>query len=219
MGETIPFSAALRHRTMSGHSSSEAAAFMDELMQGRLGKEDYIALLGQHYFIYQALEAEAERLRDDPVAGPFIHDALTRLPALEADLEFLVGTDWRERISPLPATWRYVARIHEVGAGWPAGFVAHHYTRYLGDLSGGQFIGKLMAKQFGFDTNGVLFYIFDQIADPGAFKERYREQLDALGWSEQEQERVIDEVLAAYEFNTRVFEELHEEHRARAASA
>ncbi len=208
MAELIPFSTALRERSSSAHSGSEHAGFMADLMRGRGTRDDYIALVAQHWFIYAALESAAERMKADPVASPFISERLTRLPALESDLEFLLGEDWRERIEPLPTTRRYVERIQQVAATWSGGFVAHHYTRYLGDLSGGQFIGKLMARQFGFETNGIGFYLFDDIADPAAFKEVYREQLDAAPWDAAEQERVIEEVLVAYRFNTELFDDL-----------
>lgn len=208
MDDPIPFSAALRERSSSAHSGSESAGFMADLIKGEGTRDDYIALVAQHFFIYEALESATARMRRDPVASVFISDKLTRLPALEADLEFLVGPDWRERIAPLPTTERYVERINRVGATWPGGFVAHHYTRYLGDLSGGLFIGKLMARRFGFETNGIGFYIFGDIADPNAFKDVYREQLDAAPWDEAEKERVIDEVLLAYRFNTELFEDL-----------
>lgn len=208
MADLIPFSAALRERSSSAHSSSERSGFMADLLEGAGTREDYIALVAQHWFIYDALESAAERMRRDPVASVFISDKLTRLPALEADLAFLLGDDWRERISPLPTTRAYVERIRQVGATWPGGFVAHHYTRYLGDLSGGLFIGRLMARRFGFETNGIGFYLFDEIADPRAFKEVYREQLDAAPWDADEQERVIGEVLRAYRYNTELFEDL-----------
>lgn len=208
MPELVPFSAALRERSSSAHSGSEHAGFMADLMQGKGTREDYVALVVQHWFIYDALEAAAERMSSDPVAASFISDKLTRLPALEADLAFLIGDDWREHVAPLPTTQRYVARIREVGAVWPGGFVAHHYTRYLGDLSGGLFIGRLMARQFGFETNGIGFYLFGDIADPRAFKDVYREQLDAAPWDAAEQERIIDEVLVAYQFNTDLFADL-----------
>ena len=208
MSELIPFSAALRERSSSAHSGSEHAGFMSDLMRGQGTREDYVALVAQHWFIYEALEAAAERMKNDPIAAPFISDKLTRLPALEADLDYLIGPDWRSRIEPLPTTGRYVERIRQVGATWAGGFVAHHYTRYLGDLSGGQFIGKIMARQFGFDTNGIGFSLFADIADPKAFKEVYREQLDAVPWDERERERVIDEVLVAYQFNTDLFTDL-----------
>ena len=208
MSDPIPFSAALRERSSRAHSSSEHAGFMADLMKGEGTREDYVNLVVQHWFIYEALERTAGQMRNDPVARVFISDKLTRLPALEADLEFLIGPDWRDRIEPLPTTRRYVERIDQVGATWPGGFVAHHYTRYLGDLSGGQFIGRLMSRRFGFETNGIGFYLFQDIADPKAFKDVYREQLDAAPWDAEEQERVIDEVLVAYRLNTELFEDL-----------
>lgn len=205
----LSFSQALRERSWSSHGQSEGAGFMTDLMSGRGTRDDYIALVAQHYFVYEALEAAAESFEGDPVATPFISPQLTRLPALESDLAFLLGDDWRDQIAPLPTTERYVARIREIATtGWAGGFVAQHYTRYLGDLSGGQVIRSLMQKQFGFDTNGVGFYLFEQIASPKRFKDTYREQLDAVPWDDVERERVIDEVLLAYRFNTELFEDL-----------
>lgn len=207
MADTTTFSTLLRERSSGAHSSSEGQGFMNELLKGEGTRDDYAALVAQHYFIYEALEAATERMRTDPVASEFISDKLTRLPALEADLEFLIGPDWRERIEPLPITAEYVQRINEIGPLWPGGFVAHHYTRYLGDLSGGIFIGRVMQRKFGFETDGVNFYRFDGI-DPSAFKDAYRALLDAAPWDDAEQERVIDEVLRAYAFNTALFEDL-----------
>jgi len=204
----LPFSQALRERTRGGHSASEGANFMDDLMTGKGSRDDYISLVAQHYFIYAALEAAAEKMKDDADAAAFITPQLTRLPALEADLLFLLGDDWRSTIAPLPTTSRYVDRIETVAATWSGGFIAHHYTRYLGDLSGGQIIRTLMQRQFGFETNGVGFYLFDQIAKPKEFKDVYRAQLDAVTWSEEERERVIDEVMVAYRFNTELFVDL-----------
>ncbi|WP_426187119.1 heme oxygenase (biliverdin-producing) [Microbacterium sp. TWP3-1-2b2] len=215
MAEILSFSTALRERSAGSHSRSEHAGFMSDLLKGDGSREDYISLVAQHYFIYAALESVGERMRKDPVAAVFISDKLTRLPALEADLEFLLGPQWQGSITPLPTTQRYVDRINEVGATWVGGFVAHHYTRYLGDLSGGIFIGRVMQRRFGFETNGVGFYLFDDIADPNAFKDVYREQLDAAPWDDAERERVIDEVLLAYRFNTELFLDLD---RARTAA-
>jgi len=208
MAVVIPFSQALRERTWSSHGDSEGADFMTDLMSGRGTREDYIALVAQHFFIYAALEAAADVMAGNAVAAPFISPHLTRLPAIEADLEFLLGADWREAITPLPTTQRYVERIDRVAAVWPGGFIAHHYTRYLGDLSGGQVIRTLMQRQFGFETNGVGFYLFDEIASPKRFKETYRDQLDAVDWDAEERDRVIDEVLIACRFNTDLFVDL-----------
>ena len=205
----IPFSQALRERTWTNHGESESADFMNDLMTGKGTREDYVAPVVQHYVIYEAIESAAAQFADDPIAAPFITAQLTRLPAIANDLEFLLGADWRAQIVPLPTTARYAARVREIAAeGWAGGFIAHHYTRYLGDLSGGQVIRTLMQRQFGFETNGVGFYLFDQIAKPKEFKETYRDQLDAVSWDDAERERVIDEVVAAYRFNTDLFVDL-----------
>lgn len=203
----VPFSVALRERTWATHDTTEGATFMSDLMSGRGSRDDYIALVVQHFYMYEALEAVADAMARDTIAARFITPELTRLPALTTDLEFLLGRDWRTESSPLPSTARYVDRIKEV-SGWAGGFIAHHYTRYLGDLSGGQHIYRVMQKRFGFGTDGVGFYLFDQIADSTAFKNAYREQLDALDWDDAERERVIDEVVTAYRLNTEVFHDL-----------
>lgn len=206
--EVIPFSRLVRERSSGSHRESEGAGFMHGLLKGEATRDDYVALVSQHWAIYEALEGAEPAMREVPLVAPFLSPALTRLPALETDLAFLIGDDWRERLVLMPATIEYAARIREVAATWPAGYIAHHYTRYLGDLSGGLHIGRVIGRQFGFETNGIGFYLFDQIADPAAFKDAYRAQLDAALWSADEQQRVVDEVLRAYGFNTRVFEQL-----------
>lgn len=208
MSNVLPFSQALRERTSSGHGNAENSGFMHDLLSGKGSRQDYIALVGQQYFIYQALESVAKVMESDELARLFITPKLTRLPAIEADLRFLIGDDWAERIHPLPATMRYVDRLNTVAHSWNGGFIAHHYTRYMGDLSGGQIIRTLIQRQFGFETNGVGFYVFDEIAKPKVFKDTYREQLDATGWTEEEQNRVIEEVMIAYRLNAEVFDDL-----------
>lgn len=207
MSEAELFSTELRERTSAAHSSSEHANFMGDLMKEGGTREEYIALVAQHWFMYEALEQVADQLADDPDAGPFIDEALRRLPAIEADLLALLGESWREQISILPATERYAARIRET-ASWPVGFVAHHYTRYLGDLSGGQFIGKVMSRRFDLADGGVSFYVFDDIENVHEYKDAYRAALDNAAWDAAERERFIQEALVAYQFNTEVFDDL-----------
>ncbi|MHC2185731.1 biliverdin-producing heme oxygenase [Rathayibacter agropyri] len=208
MSNVIPFSEALRQRIGQSGADDEGAAFMTSLMTGSGSRNDYIALISQHYFIYEALEAVAEEMAGDPVAAPFLSTKLTRLPAIAEDLRFLVGEDWRSRISPLPSTRAYVERIRTVAAGWSGGFVAHHYTRYLGDLSGCAIVRTLLQRRFGFETNGVGFFLYGEIAAPSAFRATYREQLDCAGWDEAERERVIAEVAEAYRLTTELFRDL-----------
>lgn len=211
---TIPFSQALRDRgtlPVSGVGASGPGAserFMSDLLTGRRTRDDYIAMVAQNFFVYGALERAAEARRSDPVAAMFMSPALTRLPAIREDLRFLLGEGWQSEIAPMPTTLRYVDRIERVAAVSTGGFVAHHYTRYLGDLSGCAIIRSIMQRQFGFDTNGIGFYVFADIAKPKEFKSTYRRQLDNVGWSANEQQLVIDEAQTAHDLTESLFAEL-----------
>lgn len=206
-----PFSVVIRESSWSDHSDSEGATFMEDIMRGKGSLQDYVDLVAQHYFMYEALEAAADQVAGDPRFAGFHTPSLVRLPALEADLAHLIGADWRDRIVAVPATLEYAARMREVAAeGWVAGVVAHHYTRYLGDLSGGQYIAKRVAKQHDLPSAGIAFYDFSELGDLTEFKNEYRAALDVLGaqLDEGERARMLDEVRTAYAFNTAVFRDL-----------
>lgn len=205
-----PFSTAIRVASHAQHTEAETSTFMSDLLGGRLGVDAYARYTEQLWFVYRALEVGAESLRDDPVAGPFIQPALMRTAELERDLGHLRGADWQSGLAPLPATAAYAARVMECARGWPAGYVAHHYTRYLGDLSGGQIIRDKAERAWGFARkgDGVRFYVFEQIPNPAAFKRRYRELLDAVNADDLEKQRIVDECRRAFEHNGAVFREL-----------
>ena len=210
-GSAEGFAARLRSATWSDHGDSEGASFMADILRGRGTLDDYAELVAQHWFLYDALEEAAGALSSDPRLATLHPEGLTRRAALDRDLVRLRGQDWRRRIAAVPATTAYVARIRAIAAeGWTAGLVAHHYTRYLGDLSGGQHIARRVSAQFGFDDAGAAFYDFGAIGDPAAFKAAYRSALDACGaeLSPAEQQRMLNEVRRAYRFNTAVFEDL-----------
>jgi heme oxygenase len=211
------FSARIREASWSRHQgldpSAEAAAdekpgVFDRLFDGSLHVDDYTRWHGQQYFVYEAIETAAERFAGDPVAGPFVFAELSRLPAIEADLRFLMGPKWRSGLEPLPATRAYVDRINEAAADRPGGYIAHAYTRYLGDLSGGQAFGKAARRNYGFDGEGASFYEFQDIKSPKAFKEEYRARLDAVDLSEDDKDRVVAEILLAYDHNGALLGEL-----------
>jgi heme oxygenase (biliverdin-producing, ferredoxin) len=205
------FSRALKSRTWGDHQSAERTDYMQAILAGKLTLEGYAAMVAQLYFAYAVLEEAAEAMRADEVGGRFVFDCLLRTRALREDLEHLVGAGWNDKIQPNEATAKYCARMREVCFDWPGGFIAHSYTRYLGDLSGGQFIRTALERAFPAelaDGRGVAFYQFPGIADLGAFKGEYRRLLDTVAWSPQEQAKVIDEAVAAYRLNTGVLAEL-----------
>ncbi|WP_327246708.1 biliverdin-producing heme oxygenase [Streptomyces sp. NBC_01320] len=207
-----PFSTLIRTTSHEQHTEAETSTFMSDLLGARLGVDAYARYTEQLWFVYRALEDDAEALRSDPVAGPFIQSELMRTAALERDLTHLRGADWREGLEPLPATALYADRVAECARTWPAGYIAHHYTRYLGDLSGGQIIRDRAEKTWGFTRkgDGVRFYVFEGIANPASFKRGYRELLDAVNADDREKQRIVDECKRAFSLNTAVLQELGE---------
>ncbi|MFF8648035.1 heme oxygenase (biliverdin-producing) [Streptomyces griseoluteus] len=207
---TPPFSSVIRTASQDRHTEAEQAPFMNDLLGGRFGMDAFARYTEQLLFVYRALEDSAALLEADPVAGPFLRPELRRVAELERDLRHLLGEEWRDRVAPLPATERYAARVREVAASWPAGYVAHHYTRYLGDLSGGQVIRRVAERTWGLESkgDGVRFYVFEGIDNPAAFKREYRARLDALPVDELEKRRVVEECRLAFTLNNAVFTDL-----------
>jgi heme oxygenase len=164
-------------------------------------------LLVQYEALYQALE-EAVAANTDATIEPFLAAELVRLPPLRADLDFLVGPDWA-RLPVLSATAAYCEHLRELPRSWPGGLLAHHYVRYLGDLSGGQIVGRILRRVLNLDDErGTAFYRFDAIASAKAFKTRYRAMLDELPWGDVARQRLIDETIAAFHANTAILLEL-----------
>ncbi|MBT2540406.1 biliverdin-producing heme oxygenase [Streptomyces sp. ISL-44] len=207
------FSTVIRVASHEQHTEAETSTFMSDLLGGRLGVDAYTRYTEQLWFVYRALEDAAGSLREDPVAGPFIQPELMRVAEIERDLAHLLGPDWREGVAALPATEAYAARVAQCAAEWPGGYVAHHYTRYLGDLSGGQIIRDKAERTWGFARkgDGVRFYVFADISNPAAFKRTYRELLDAIAADDLEKQRIVDECKRAFDFNGAVFRELGEQ--------
>ncbi|GII93724.1 biliverdin-producing heme oxygenase [Sinosporangium siamense] len=202
-----PFSETLRNATWGDHSEAEAGIYLKELMAGRLSPEVYGEMIAQHYFAYVALDGAGRALADDPVAAPFVLPEIFREEALVRDLTTVYGPSWRDRITPSKSTLTLVARLNQM-ADWPGGYVAHHYTRYLGDMSGGQFIRMELQKIYGYQRGGgVDFYYFD-IGSLPRFKQEYRGKLDAMPIGDDEKQRIIRETRLAYQLNTEVLTDL-----------
>ncbi|MEU4419049.1 biliverdin-producing heme oxygenase [Actinoplanes sp. NPDC024001] len=202
------FAARIRRATMVEHREAENRTFISRLLAGTVPLEGFAQLTAQYLAVYRELEAAAAEMRTNPVAGGFADPALFRVPALEADLAHLYGPGWESTITTLASTERYIERLREYCRTSPGHFVAHHYVRYLGDLSGGQLIGRSLAGTYGLDRAGTAFYRFEKIPDTRAYKTAYRERLDALDLPEEELVEVVAEAQLAFTFNGAIFQEL-----------
>lgn len=188
----------VREASKDAHVAAERSPFMVALMKGDLPSEAYFDYIAQLAPIYEAIEKWEGKL-------PFFDRRLDRFEKIIADLEY-IGT----RIVS-NETIAYVKHINKlVKAKDEVRLVAHHYTRYLGDLSGGQAIGALVARNLSIPPNFLSFYDFDDIGDRVRYKETYRENLDMI-IDAKDHQKFIDEVILAFNYNRSIFEALEKD--------
>jgi len=101
----------------------------------------------------------------------------------------------------LPAALAYAAAISAASAGAGHRLIAHAYARYLGDLSGGQILKRLLARSLDLPAAALSFYEFPAIADLAAFKESYRAAIEQAGDVLDDFDGVVEEGALAFELN------------------
>lgn len=207
----VALAAQLREGTKKAHTMAENTGFVSCFLKGVVDKASYRTLVADLYFVYSAMEEEIGRLREQghPVVAPVGFPELNRRESLEQDLAYYFGADWRGNVQATPAAQEYVARIREVAAEAPELLVGHHYTRYIGDLSGGQILKAIAQKAMNLgEHDGLRFYEFDAIDDEKAFKTNYRAVLDSLPIDQATADRIVAEANQAFHLNMKMFQEL-----------
>ena len=203
----VDVAALVRAASAEDHRAAESRGFIVRLMSGELSLVAYTRYLAQFAWVYEALEQRRPRPDDPAVFDP----ALARLPAIESDLAALGAGDWRRVHPPLAATSAYAEHLRDVSDD-DVRHLAHHYTRYLGDLSGGQAIARLVARHYGATPEQLAFYRFELAADGvERYKRRYREAMNALDLSPAEVDVLIAEVRTSFRMNSAIFEALDDE--------
>lgn len=214
----VPLSHELREATAGVHEAAENAGFMTRLLGGNLDLGAVADYAGQLWFIYTALEGAVSRAGGCPELAAFHDPGLERVAALEADLDVLHGPAWHGSLEMLPATADYVRHLEGLTEADGLRVLAHHYVRYLGDVSGGQVIASLLCRHYGpVAQRAVSFYDFSTIGKVKSFRDAYRSRLDALGSDGVDRTALLDEAVRAFGFNIAVFTELGGRHQCRAA--
>ena len=195
--------ARLRTETRAAHESAENSAFMTRLAHGEATREDLLVLTRQLLHVYEALEEAARGLADDESFAAFHDPALERVESLRADLAALANG---AEVPLTPEGEAYADRIRRISGSAPS-LVAHHYTRYLGDLSGGQALGAIFGRSLGIAPGdpGISFYHFADIEKVKPYKDRYRDALDAAPFTEEQLDEAVAEAVVAFELNQAIF--------------
>lgn len=201
----------LKEGTAEAHKAAENVHFVKEFIKCRVDRQIYAQFVVNLYHIYQALEEALEANAEHPlVESLHFPEELERAETLKRDAEFYLGSNWEQETLPSKVTREYVQRLRQLKEDAPELLIPHAYTRYLGDLSGGQLLKKaaIRGMQLPEDGSGVHFYNFRRIRDTMTFKNMYRARMDSLAADSSTADRMVKEANYAFFLNTRIFQEL-----------
>ena len=198
----------LKEGTKESHSAAENTKFVASFLRGALDPTEYRKLITNFYYVYDTME---QRIREteDPLVKQIHYPVLERKDALEKDLEYYYGPEWKDHQIPSEACNHYCYRINELVDDTEYLLIAHHYTRYIGDLSGGQILKGIVERVLQPPVGkGLNFYEFPGVPDAKEFKVNYRATLDSMGVDQSKINALIAEANYAFRLNMYMFEEL-----------
>jgi heme oxygenase len=190
---------ALRERTRDLHTRAERSGIVADILRSRATPEGYALLLRNLLPVYQTLEQQLARHAASPQVGAIARPELERAEAIAADLRHFPARVAAAEVSP--ATVRYVNAIMMASAGGGSRLIAHAYARYLGDLSGGQILKRLLARSLNLPPAALTFYDFPGITDIAAFKSEYFAAIDRAGDESEDFDAVVEEGALAFQLN------------------
>lgn len=193
--------ASLYVATKTLHAEAERTGIIRDMLRGDISRDGYVLLMRNLWPAYAALEQGLDRHRATPTLQPLAAFRLDRASAIAADLDALCGSDWADRLPLLPEGAAYADRIATTAESDGARLIAHAYTRYLGDLSGGQILRRLLARSLALRDDELSFYDFKGFADPAALKADYRNALEAAGQLAADPAAIVAEGATAFSLN------------------
>lgn len=195
--------------TRKSHSMAENTAFVTGFFKGLSTQSSYKNLLTSLYFIYSAMENAFDTCKIEEVQC-LDDKELRRVNAISMDMAYFYGDDWKNNVgTPTYSTQKYVNRIEEIARDKPYLLIAHQYTRYLGDLFGGQMMAGMASRSLDLEKGkGVSFYEFDGIVSTKDYISNWYTRLNLLELTEVQKQEIVDEANLVFALNIGIFEEL-----------
>ncbi|MDP3823258.1 MAG: biliverdin-producing heme oxygenase [Burkholderiales bacterium] len=199
----------LKSETRMLHTQAERSVFMGVLLRGKMEQAAYCALLRNLHAIYAAMEPALVRHAAHPSIAPVFAPPLARTQALAADLDDLHGPGWHAALAVQPSGAQYVLRLKQLEADEPELLLAHAYVRYLGDLSGGQMLSRIVAQSMQLPAGqGTAFYDFGDASETTRLTRAFRGGLQAVAVGEIGVDAIVAEACSAFQRHQALFEEL-----------
>ena len=206
-----PFSIEIREKTRKSHRMVENAAFIRGFLRGYVNPLNYLQLITDYALVYEKMEEEILKTKAHcPVVEQLYFPQLFRASLLHQDIHFFTqALRIKRNIRPTPSAEIYRNHIGKIAETFPYLLAAHIYTRYLGDLSGGRILRKILSRALSLEgPEGLAFYEFPEIDSLPEFKAHFRSQLDSLQANTFQKEEIIGEANLVFHFNGGLFSEL-----------
>lgn len=204
---TTRLAARLRAETSLLHRQAEHTGLMSQLLKGKVTPVAYCRLLRNLHALYSVLETGLAHHAALPSIAPIHLPELARTTAIESDLQALHGQGWPHDIELTPGAADYVRHLQRLALEHPALLAAHSYIRHLGDLHGGQVLGRVVSSMPGMGNGrGTSFYTFS--GDVAVLIRRYRAGLDALPQDNESVTALVAEACSGFVRHITLFEEL-----------
>eukprot|EP00545_Synedropsis_sp_CCMP1620_P002891 CAMPEP_0119008582 /NCGR_PEP_ID=MMETSP1176-20130426/3800_1 /TAXON_ID=265551 /ORGANISM="Synedropsis recta cf, Strain CCMP1620" /LENGTH=494 /DNA_ID=CAMNT_0006960941 /DNA_START=81 /DNA_END=1562 /DNA_ORIENTATION=- len=208
---SVSLSQAFKSGTAVAHQAAEDVHFVQNFVKGHIDRNLYADLVLSLYHVYRKMEGLLQEHHATHFASCHFPIQLNRTATLAEDVEFWHGDNDNnpQLLYISPATQDYMDRLDMLAETQPLLLLAHAYTRYLGDLSGGKVLARVAKRALQLDGDGLAFYHFLNLGmSPKAFKDQYRACLDSLPLREVQINDLVQEANVAFLLNMRLFEEL-----------
>lgn len=203
--ETV-FLEQLKTQTAVLHGTATHSGFNLELFKGNVTRTLYGKYLLHKFHFYTVLEQGLRQNQSDNAISKLIFPELERAPRLREDIACFMDIGW-ESEPMLSSVSSHVHRLQTLITEKPHLLIAHAYTNYLADLSGGMIIRNILTRQYKFNASELNAYEFE-INDVESFKANYRGILCAFVKEYNLQNSFIEEVKLAYIFSICALQEL-----------
>jgi heme oxygenase len=202
---------ALKAGTAVSHQAAEDVHFVRNFIQGKIDRQIYGKMVGMLYHVYVKLENCLDQAGPKHFSTLHFPLQLSRQQALEEDLDFWHGSRVNKDSAHAfltPAVKDYMDRLDYLLEHDPLLLLAHSYTRYLGDLSGGKILARVARRALDLQEDGLAFYEFAHVPSAKRFKDTYRQAMDAMPLTAHQVVKLVAEANVAFLLNMRLFEEL-----------
>lgn len=200
----------IRNKTKALHKAAETTGFNKRLLDKNATKETYAEYIYNLLFIYEAIEENLERYKDNESVAPFVTRELYRSKLIRQDVNVLLGEN--SNLELLSSTISYVARINEAAKANPKTIIAHAYTRFLADLFGGRTFYTLLKEDYKLEANELNYYLFNGIDDLRSYVMVYHNKLNGLSLDNDEKQLFINEISNSYLYNMGISNEIEAKH-------